>query len=80
MRLVKFLRTHATLHIPSTGELGNTLPSKSKTFPNLKMVEADAGVLVSFGPGKSDILIPWAAISVAEMGAELPPPEEKAKK
>jgi len=67
MRLVKFLRTHATLHIPSTGELGNTLPSKSKTFPNLKMVEADAG-------------IPWAAISVAEMGAELPPPEEKAKK
>lgn len=70
---IKMARFQTNLFVGNLGDLGDTLPCKHKTFPDLEMELVDVGLKVSI---KSQVfVIPHANIKLMEAFTE-----EKAKK
>lgn len=49
--------------VPGVGNIGNSLPSPTKTFV-LKMVQQAEGVYVNFNNSKAEVLFPWPSIKL----------------
>lgn len=73
-RKVTFVRFHQGLHLPSVGNVGDSLPGNSKTYSKLDMWAYSAGLQIDIAyAGRSTcILVPWANVIVAELGPEQP--------
>ncbi len=65
-KIVKHLKVHQDLFIAGLGALGNTLPSASKTLPDLVMSLESEGVLVK--AKNIEAVVPYANIVVLTLG------------
>lgn len=62
MRKVTHARFHQSVFIPVVGEMGNTLPSKTKTLKTLEMNEGPNGIEVLANSTK--VVIPFANVVI----------------
>lgn len=73
-RKVLYARFYESVYVPQIGEVGNTLPSPTKTLDNLHMTVTPIGLSVegSHKGLRSEFLIPLASIKIMTLA-----PEEK---
>lgn len=65
---VKFAKFHAGLFLPGLGNIGDTLPSASKTLQNLSMTLVQEGLLIS--SKGVDIIVPSANVVLMQLEEE----------
>lgn len=70
-RKVIYANFHQPLFIPHLGHLGVTLPSGSKTLPDLVMHTEEEGLAIS--AKGADLLIPYGNIVLMRLGEEYNP-------
>lgn len=66
--VVTYAKFHQGIFIPSLGELGVTLPSSSKTIPNLAMHTEDGGMVIR--ANGITILVPYGNIVMMSLGKD----------
>ncbi len=59
-RKIKSARLHTAVYIDGVGELGPSLPSKTKSVPGFSMVATDEG-LELYGRGE-EAFVPWSNV------------------
>lgn len=62
---IKYLKLHSTVFIPGVGNLGDALPSPTKTVENLSMIHSENGVELVAGRLKVSAIIPWPNVQLA---------------
>jgi hypothetical protein len=75
MRKVSHARFQTNLFLPGLGEIGNVLPSYTKTFSGLDMTTSPDGLVIKFNvpstKAQKEVLVPFANIVFMELSGEI---------